>query len=795
MREVFKPIKTLNSRLFKKNKGRNMVAVLAILMTTLMFTTLFTLAQSMSRNMIEMTFRQTGYDAQASFKSITDEEVALIDAHPDVEETGESIVLGVAENSDLAGHQTEIRWADETYASHSFAWPSAGRMPEGADELAVDTTVLDYLGIPHKLGQQVTLEWRPDLTSQETVSSTFTLCGFWEGNESSYASMAWVSRSFADQMTGGVDGSVSEGQILGTHMAQVNLYSDRNIEETMDGILADTDLTGLEYGVNLAYSPEMNASAFSESLPLYLGLVLGWGLGFLLVPVLLGMMEGESVVSASPVIFVGSALFAWITVLISCLRPARLAGKVSPIEALRASDAPDRMKKTTKRRGSASLGGMAWANLGRNKRRTALVICSLSLGLVLLSCFYAKNASFDTEKYLSGLTIADFELSDASSEDYTGNYDPQGTTLGQDLVRQVENADGVEDTGHAYSHQFVWQMDDPTAAGLASYYNEEVLADWESYDEQGAEDARNSLAEKKATVSLFGLDGIPLAAMTEEDNVLAGTFDPEAFATGDYVLAVTSAAISREEAESLDVLPASPVGDTVELDGKSYQVMAVVLPGTSIVDGAMEAGEDAGLDLQYVIPSGTFRELYPDNTLRKLYANVEDGQVDAMQEMLDTYTASVDRTLPVTSRQSMAQQYQEETRSSAVMGNAISIIIALVGVLNFANSMITAIVSRRREFAMIQSVGMTKRQLCRMLVYEGLYYAGLTLLVSWAVSALAVGSGVRAVTAADDFATFRFTLLPLGVCTPLILVLAVVIPYLCFRNLEKHSVVERLRME
>ena len=52
----------------------------------------------MSRNMIEMTFRQTGYDAQASFKSITDEEAALIDAHPDVEETGESIVLGVAEN-------------------------------------------------------------------------------------------------------------------------------------------------------------------------------------------------------------------------------------------------------------------------------------------------------------------------------------------------------------------------------------------------------------------------------------------------------------------------------------------------------------------------------------------------------------------------------------------------------------------------------------------------------------------------------------------------------------------------
>ena len=86
----------------------------------------------------------------------------------------------------------------------------------------------------------------------------------------------------------------------------------------------------------------------------------------------------------------------------------------------------------------------------------------------------------------------------------------------------------------------------------------------------------------------------------------------------------------------------------------------------------------------------------------------------------------------------MEEQYEAETRSSAVMGNAISIIIALVGVLNFINSMVTAIVSRRREFAMIQSVGMTKKQLCRMLVCEGLYYAAITLTASYLISAAAV---------------------------------------------------------
>lgn len=49
MKTVFKPIQTLNQRTFKKNKSRNLVAIIAILMTTIMFTTLFTLAQSMSK--------------------------------------------------------------------------------------------------------------------------------------------------------------------------------------------------------------------------------------------------------------------------------------------------------------------------------------------------------------------------------------------------------------------------------------------------------------------------------------------------------------------------------------------------------------------------------------------------------------------------------------------------------------------------------------------------------------------------------------------------------------------------
>ena len=275
----FNPVKVISQRTFHNNKARNIVAVLAILMTTLMFTTLFTLARSMSENLIKMTFRQTGYDAHASFKDITPEQAQKLSAHPDVKELGQSIVLGIAENSRLRGRQVEIRWADDCYASHSFAAPTTGRMPQSADEVALDTITLDRLGIPHEIGQEVILEYsNPDAGP---VQAVFTLCGFWEGNESSYASMAWISREYADAETNGRRSS--EKSILGLHMAQVSLYSDNNIEAVMNQILADTGLDGLEYGVNLAYSPEMGATALQETLPMYLGMVLVFIAGYLII--------------------------------------------------------------------------------------------------------------------------------------------------------------------------------------------------------------------------------------------------------------------------------------------------------------------------------------------------------------------------------------------------------------------------------------------------------------------------------------------------------------------------------
>ena len=55
-----------------------------------------------------------------------------------------------------------------------------------------------------------------------------------------------------------------------------------------------------------------------------------------------------------------------------------------------------------------------------------------------------------------------------------------------------------------------------------------------------------------------------------------------------------------------------------------------------------------------------------------------------------------------------------------VVGGGIAIIFIFIGLLNFINVMITNVSTRLRELAIMESIGMTKKQIKKMLTYEGL---------------------------------------------------------------------------
>ena len=123
----------------------------------------------------------------------------------------------------------------------------------------------------------------------------------------------------------------------------------------------------------------------------------------------------------------------------------------------------------------------------------------------------------------------------------------------------------------------------------------------------------------------------------------------------------------------------------------------------------------------------------------------------------------------------------------------IAIAVGLVGVLNFFNAVLTGIITRRREFAVLQSIGMTGGQLKKMLVLEGLLYTLAAVLASLLLTVVMGPLLGTAVNSLFWFFTYRFTLAPILLIFPIFVVLGLVIPLLTYRSIARHTVVERLR--
>lgn len=143
------------------------------------------------------------------------------------------------------------------------------------------------------------------------------------------------------------------------------------------------------------------------------GLLLGYGIGAVLTPIALettSIIGTKAAISSSPLIFIGSAVFAIITVFLSCRKPGKMAAKVSPVEAAKYTEGMTGKKKKRHSRG-AKVYQMAFANLGRNKKKTILVVVSLTLSVTLLNVLFSLVNGFDMDKYVDRSTCADFIVS------------------------------------------------------------------------------------------------------------------------------------------------------------------------------------------------------------------------------------------------------------------------------------------------------------------------------------------------------------------------------------------------
>ena len=542
-----------------------------------------------------------------------------------------------------------------------------------------------------------------------------------------------------------------------------------------------------------------------------IGLLMGYIVGIMLTPVILSQLNGveQDVVSASPLIFIGSALFALVTVVISCHRPGRIAARVSPVEAVRYTEGSANNKTIRKVQAGISLPKMGWTNLGRNRRKTAITLTSLSLAVLLLNMTVTFTNGFDMDKYLADV-VSDFIVADAGYFK-TGNYWDGDHALPESVISNLEVQSGLEAGGRVYGkcsavEEFI--SEEYYRAKIGAWNDKETVDHSVAFVEKNAE---GLLADR---VQLYGMEryvigklrvlegdlerlnepgGRYVAAVYSDDDYGNAEMDSHWAKLGDTVTLRYIEEYEYYDPDTGEILDSEKISEDQPYRYRAktykdinYKVVALIIIPHSLSYRYYGADEFVLNEQTFIQDSGTNNVMY--------YAcDVSDESTADMEDYLSDLTKEQMPQFDYESKSIYAEEFDAFRNMFLLLGSVLSFIIGLVGVLNFLNTILTGIMNRRREFAMLQSIGMTGNQLKTMLIWEGLYYALGSIVVSLVLSIAASPLLSIVLGSMFWFFTFRFTVLPILLVAPIFVIFGITLPLSVYRFVSRHSIVERLR--
>ena len=873
-------IRRLSFRAFRANGTRNLIAILAILLTTVLFTSLFTIAMSINNSFEQSNFRQIGGFSHGGFKYLTEEQYNELKEDPLIKEYGLRRFLGMPFDAPFNKSHVEIGYSDANQAHWMYCNPVEGQLPaEGTDEAATDTRILALLGVEPKLGTPFTVTF--DVDGKQTTQ-TFTLCGWWEYDEAIVANHILIPESRVDAVLDelhitppGKDG------MTGAYNLDVMFDNAVNISEKMDTVLANygyqdqsrTEDGYISTGVNWGYTAtslfsDMDTGTilsilavlllilFTGYLIIYnvfqisvtndirfygllktigttsrqirrivrqqalllsifgipLGLIVGYGVGALLTPVVISRLDGipHIATSPSPVIFILSALFALLTVLLSCRKPGRIAGRVSPIEAVRYTEGSSKRTRERRTRG-AKITQMAWANLGRNRKKTVLTVTSLSLAVVLLTLTVIFTSGFDMDKYISRNMISDFVVAEASYFQTGGGFSAD-TALPQSVVDTVNAQGGIADGGVVY--------------GRTTSVQEFVSEDWfrtskSHYADQEELNAMLSVRERSEggtildDAQIYGMDDYT----RDHLNVLEGdlsTLDQPGtrniaavYSTDDYDNPVMDSHWAKigdtvtlryvEEFEFYDPFTGEVLDPENIPNDQPYRTRAIKYRD---IDYTVTALVDVPYPLSYryygsdefILNDQTFIQ---DSGTSSIMLYAFDIQDEATVQNMETFLADTTQnelsSYDFESKATYAAEFEGFRNMFLMLGGVLSFIVGLVGVLNFFNAVLTGIITRKREFAVLQSIGMTGHQLKTMLMIEGSLYTLSAILVTFALNLIFSPLLEHGMNQIFWFFSYHFTVTPILIMFPIFLIIGIAVPRVTYRAASRQSIVDRIR--
>ncbi len=818
------PILNVAKRAYTNNKKRNNVAIISIVLTTVLYTVIFSLGFGTIRSVENNNLRMAGSTAHGSLKYLTEEEYTRLIQHPDIYKVGTVILAGSIEHESLGGQFVQMDFMDEEALKMSFIDIKEGKMPEASNEIVLDTSVIKLLGGKAELGEKYILDC---YLGSRVEQIEFTLCGLYEKDNAVSSLNAFVSKDFIAQYIRQAD-NPEENQYIGTYRADILFKNNRNVEDKLLGIMLDSgfQIQDVEYGMNWAYLNSTNSDNNNSIIYIFIFLILfimttgyliisnifhisvvndikfygllktigvtkkqikriifiqamkvcafgipfGLALGFVVAQFILpivttSMFDSTSKINFQPMIFIFSIFFVIITVVISCNKPASIAGKVSPIEGIKYVANSSYKSKEKSGYNGAKPYRMALSNLGRNKKRTILTVISIALALILMNTTYCIFSSFSIDKFVNKQMNVDFQI--ASNKYFKNEYSSKDG-IPQDFVDFINKHEGIQSCGGIYV---------PTIEILSKYNGvvpKEYLDGW--YE--------NGVGGR---VSVYAMDEFVLNTL----KMVEGNFDSEKFSSGNYVLIGVDG--NENDTVALDSV-LYHTGEKIRLDysnedravQKEYEVMGLYL----INNTNSERGRSTYLTI--AMHNDELVNIDQDSKLMTYIFNVIEGYGNDFEKSLKEYTSS-NPSMHYESKDTYKLAFQNLKKAILIMGSMGTIILIGIGIVNYINSIYTGVVSRRHEFAIMKSIGMEVEQLCVVLRFESFYYILFAIIMSFIASVLIIFGVIKQLSSVIWFLEFKFSIVPLVVAYGIMAGLAIILPDILVAKKVNSSIVEELK--
>lgn len=833
-------VKRISRRSMKMNRVRNIFSILAIVMTTLMFTTVFTLCYSIFKNMDIMLVRQQGTKASIYLYNPTQSQ---LDAARDTEgicAVGVRIRAGSAPLDDNGDVVIYLDYYDdaEYEKNHLPAITDIhGSYPVGKDEVMMSLDALTALNIESpSAGMPI------KLTLSDGTEKTFTLSGwfkdyaYFSGSKEALVSRAYIDGLGLSMEENGLltvsTKTGKQGDVYDRLVADVPLHAGQEWITTYDNqsestgnalVLAALALllgaiiiaSGYLLIYNVMYisvtrdirfygmlktigtSPKQLKQIVKKQvfhLAVYgipIGIVLGMILSFVAVPFVMDLFDVGSYAAMpndirfSPLIFVMTILFDLFTIAIGCRKPARLASRVSPVEALKYNGLG--REKGVKQRRTTSGGKlykMAWRNVFREKRRSILVFASLFMGTM---AFLTVNT------FMNGIRL----------ENYVNKYLPNDYNIYCHIGSEEKSEEEMNASSMRLAEN-IRAIDGITLVSVNREANVELDFDRETYRpflEMAAEEDGSSVDDLAAfyeehvgTDQAYTAPVISVSTdlIRKHNERAQQKIDVEKFERGEVcILGIL------KDMEQAGTMKGKMIGMTDINSGKHREIA---------VDVCLVRGDEYALELGYfwmmmaapsiIVVSESFMDSLSDTaTINTINADCLPEKEPEVTAQINRLTANNDAVIATEIKTELISSYKNGMSSLNILINGISLLLLLIGAINFVNVMLTGVYTRRRELAVLESVGMTKRQIKHMLILEGAYYGLITIGMVLTVGNAIMWVVARLTIKIVDYAVISYPWIGVGIMSVLIMMVCVIVPGIIYRSLSRESVTERIRME